>query len=188
MVCSKSTKAHIWCPVKHPVVIWVSHSIWPILLWVNVFFDVFASHIIPLDSGHFRSVLRLQSFRKLCCVAQQLVSVISYTFEWIFGIVLGWTLTFSNAGIAIWPILLSCFEFPRLCRPILFHPQSIPIQCPRISPIVFNIVMYSIDMSCFGVFLQRLLVLVHWLLELVYCILSISIFDFFNRILNWRLL
>ena len=189
MVCCESTKTHIGCPVKHPVIIWVSHPTWPILLWVNVFFDVFASHIIPLDSIHLRIVLRLQTLWKLCCITQQLKRVSSSTFKWIFSIMFGRTLTFSNARIAIWSILLSCFEFPRLWRAILLHTKSsIAGQSSRISSIVLDIVVYSINLSCFRVLLQRLLVLLDWMLELVDCILSICILCFYNRVLNGRLL
>jgi hypothetical protein len=42
----------------------------------------------------------------------------------------------------------------------------------------------SVDVSCFWVLFQRLLVvLVDWVLKLVYCILSICIFYLFYRIL-----
>jgi hypothetical protein len=49
MISCKAAKAHIRCPVKYAVLIWVCHSLRPVLLRFDVFEDVNTSQVVSLS-------------------------------------------------------------------------------------------------------------------------------------------
>lgn len=52
VICSKSTKAEVRCPIEHSILIWVSHAFGPELLRLDVLNDVLPHSIISLDPVH----------------------------------------------------------------------------------------------------------------------------------------
>ena len=66
IIRSESTKAEVWCPIEHSILIRVSHAFGPELLRLDILNDVLPHSIVSLDPVHTLVVSVL--LKKLSCV------------------------------------------------------------------------------------------------------------------------